>query len=808
MTQISNHDQHIELQAFHAARKSGQTTQMAELAMALASRGALPLVDALTAGQRLAAAGLTAQATALYRLWLRHADSPAAYVALFHLGVCLDGGGDQAGAEDAYRRAIALKPSFIEGHLNLAALLERKGEAREALLLLNRVTSIADPAIAADKHFYLQALNNMGRVLQLWEQFAEAEAILSQSLRTDPEQPEVLAHVIDLRRRQCRTPVDAPIDGVSGVQMAAAVAAAAAPPASPETRPRPPADPALENVMVIISESDIASALDVVGELDSYKTYVFDAALIDKVIRSGLRDIEFIDWEDCLDYFELDKSANEQVYAMERALTEALAPLLPEVALLSWQHLHFYYMVKTARWYQGMWQSLAHRFSQVRPFIFVNDNPAQFYWPSFIPSLALVETLIGRGIPFSGFTSGARADHPGFIPLLVRDKDAPVAADILTHLPTCFYDAQYFNHEIEASGKSVINIPSKYWDIPVDRATTLPLRRLDTFSDSLPAELVQGIEDAVARLEQTLEELLAPHIRTAQYRTRQAQHTAALFRAQIWTYLLLGRYFAGRHPTKMLLSDHDTDFLGPLVSYARQHQIPVLILPHSKVSPDLFYSYANATSLMHPMCGETILDAHGKRVRHISLAYPESIAHEVRYPAPLARVGLLLNAITTSSGVYNTRYAVYVAGIRKIVEWARARGIELLVRCKPSFTMISLLERETGIDGAALRGWIDLPMSQYASQCQVCLMYDAPTSGALEFLNASIPILNPVPEELSKVEARVCNPRVVPRASIEKTLEMLDAFIADERNLFHFRAEQFQNHVRSYEGAHPLRTFI
>jgi tetratricopeptide (TPR) repeat protein len=808
MTQIPEPDQHLELQAFHAARKSGQTTQMAELALALASRGALPLVDALAAGQRLLDAGLAGQATALYRLWLQHADSPAAYVALFHLGTCLEATGDEAGAEDAYRRAIALKPGFIEGHLSLATLLEHKGEAREALMLLNRVTSIADPAIEADKHFYLQALNSMGRVLELWEQFAEAEAVLSQSLRTDPEQPKVLAKVIDLRRRQCRAPVDAPIDGVSEAQMATAVAdAAEVPPAAPE--PQPAADPtALTNVMVIISESDIASALEVVGELDSYKTYVFDAALVDKVIRSGLREIEFIDWEDCLDYFDLDKTANEQVYAMERALTEALAPLLPEVTLLSWQHLHFYYLVKTARWYKGMWQSLVHRFSTVRPFIFVNDNPAQFYWPSFIPSLTLVETLIGRGIPFSGFTSGARADHPGFIPLLVRDDDAPLAADILTHLPTCFYDAPYFNHEIEASGKSVINIPSKYWDIPVGCATTLPLRRIDTFSDALPAELVQQIDEAVTRLEQSLDELLAPYIRTGEYRGRQARHIGALFRAQIWTYLLLGRYFAGRHPSKMLLSDHDTDFLGPLVSYARQHQIPVLILPHSKVSPDLFYSYGNATSLMHPMCGETILDAYGKRVRHISLAYPESIAHEVKYPAPLLRVGLLLNAITTSSGVYNTRYAVYVAGIRQIVEWARAKGIELLVRCKPSFTMISLLERETGIDASALRGWIDLPMSQYASQCQVCLMYDAPTSGALEFLNASIPILNPVPEELSKVEARVCNPRVVPRASIEKTLETLDAFIADQRNLFHFRAEQFQNHVRTYEGAHPLRTFI
>ncbi|MBC7858369.1 MAG: hypothetical protein H7Z39_06235 [Burkholderiaceae bacterium] len=1164
----------------------------AELASTLAGQGLLPVVEVFSVSQQLIDAQLTEQAIALYRLWLEHARSPGAHAVLFNLGVALSSMQDDAGAEDAYRRAIVLHPAFVEAHLNLATLLERKGDAPGAIALLNFVTGLTNPAVAAERDFHLQALNNIGRLLEIKKLFPEAEAMLTKSLLIEPKQPKVLTHVIHLRQKQCSWPIYAPIDGVSRQEMIEATSALAMLSASDEPRdhldaarrfvaekvlppteplappngyrhdklrigylssdlqshavailtaelyelhdrgrvevyafswssedgtplrarvvkamdhyvpiaalsdeqaarcirsheidilidlhgltlgtrpdilswrpapvqltylgfPGPTALPCIDyvladpfvlppelapyfterplymphsfqindrqrqvsarpsrdscglpadafvfcsfnnnfkfteevfacwmrillrvpnsvlwlvsdheavrqnlsasaqrlgvdparllfaarvapadylaryqaadlfldtapfnagttasdalwaglplltcagktfssrmagslllavdlpelitynladyeeqavslanaperiaalklqlqenrlrcslfdsprfvreledllvsvaktpdpnvrdNVLVILSESDLAAALAVAPELDYYKTFVFDAGLVDKATQAGLRNIEFIHWDGCPDYFALDQSSNQLVYEIERALTAAARDLMPEVNLLSWQHLHLYYMVKSARWYQGMWHDLAHRFDNTLPYIFLNDNPAQFYWPSFIPSLILLETLISRGVEFKGFSAGGRGDHPGFIPLLVRGGEAPAAAEILTHLPTCFYDAQYFNDELDAAGKDIVNLQAKYWDIPIERAVNVPLVQLSECGDHLPAELARQIEDCVEQLRRLLGELLLPYIRTADYRARQAQHLADLFRAQIWTYFLLGSYFEGARPVKMLLSDHDTDYLGPLVSYAAKHHIPVLILPHSKVSPDLFFSYDNATSLMHPMCGETILDAGGKRVRHFDLAYPESMVHQTAFPAPLRRIGLLLNAITTSGGVYNTRYTVYMDGIKRIVAWCRANQVELLIRSKPSYTMTALLREHTGIGEAALHGWMAMPMSEFAGLCELCLMYDAPTSGALEFLNASIPILNPVPEELSKVEARVCNPRVVPRASVEKTLTTLDSFVADDMNLFYFRSSQFQNHLHSYKDAHPLRAFI
>jgi predicted O-linked N-acetylglucosamine transferase (SPINDLY family) len=215
------------LPALKAALGAQQTARAAELATTLAGQGALPIIEVFSVCQQLTDAGQGPQAIALYRLWLERTKSPVAYAVLFNLGVCLSNAHDDPGAEQVYRRALELKPTFIEAHLNLATLLERKGEAQEALLLWNKVTGMASPAVAADKPFYLQALNNMGRLLEIRKQLPEAEGLLIKSLLADPDQPKVLTHVIHLRQKQCKWPIYEPIAGVSAQQMIEATSALA-----------------------------------------------------------------------------------------------------------------------------------------------------------------------------------------------------------------------------------------------------------------------------------------------------------------------------------------------------------------------------------------------------------------------------------------------------------------------------------------------------------------------------------------------------------------------------------------------------
>jgi len=113
--------------------------QETEQAYAQASQGVLSIIDLFNVTQRLTEAKHSDIAIQLYRLWLERTDSPIAYAVQFNLAVLLSNDNDDEGAETAYREAIAKKPTFVEGHLNLGTLLERKGHPEEALTVWRKV---------------------------------------------------------------------------------------------------------------------------------------------------------------------------------------------------------------------------------------------------------------------------------------------------------------------------------------------------------------------------------------------------------------------------------------------------------------------------------------------------------------------------------------------------------------------------------------------------------------------------------------------------------------------------------------------
>lgn len=181
--------------------------QETEQAYAMSSQGVLSIIDLFNAAQRLIDAKHPDIAIQLYRIWLNHTDSPIAYAVHFNLGVALSNANDDAGAEEAYRAAIAQKSTFIEGHLNLATLLERTERAEEALITWRAVLSFVNLKVLADGVFYVQALNNLGRLLEIRKELPEAEAMLARSLKQDPKQPSAITHWVHIRQKLCEWPV-------------------------------------------------------------------------------------------------------------------------------------------------------------------------------------------------------------------------------------------------------------------------------------------------------------------------------------------------------------------------------------------------------------------------------------------------------------------------------------------------------------------------------------------------------------------------------------------------------------------------
>ena len=182
----------------------------------------LPIGDLFKEAERLETSGRIDLAADLYKSWLAlNPDSSLLHAAYFNYSVALSRRGDRAGAINALRECIRVKPDFYPPYLNLGRLLEDSGQIGAAvaqwLELVNMLSAVNGDAL---RH-KLMVLQQTGRVLENAHSDGAAEDALRQSLDLKPEQPEVVQHWIALRQRQCKWPVVEGWDGVPAKKLMA-----------------------------------------------------------------------------------------------------------------------------------------------------------------------------------------------------------------------------------------------------------------------------------------------------------------------------------------------------------------------------------------------------------------------------------------------------------------------------------------------------------------------------------------------------------------------------------------------------------
>jgi hypothetical protein len=423
-----------------------------------------------------------------------------------------------------------------------------------------------------------------------------------------------------------------------------------------------------------------------------------------------------------------------------------------------------------------------------------------------------MQTLNSLGIEFKGYTYPKAQDwssaDANIVPDLQPTPTESLRIDTLVHIPTCFYDFSYFRQELTASGKTAINLQAKYWDVPVVANTSVGLSTDEEMLAYLPDTIKKQTDAFFERLVDGLDSILTTYIATPVYRNRQATLIASLYKAQLVTYYLLEACFKLDKPKKILLSDHDAGFHGPIVSFAEKHSIAVLMVQHSKISLDIEFSYTGITSFSHPIQGQATLNANGKRVNSFKLNYPETLSISTLSSKPIRRIGLLLNGLALN-GVMITNFTDYIEGIKRIIEWCEQHDIELIVRNRPGLTIARLLSKNFNLSVDDLKDKTNGPLSTFIEQdMDLCLMYGTPTTGAIQLLNSSIPILNPIAQALSKIEEPIMNQVIVPRDTVKKILVLLDLFMIDETSFQDFKMKQFISYVNLFKEAKHLRNYL
>ena len=177
--------------------------------------GRLGFPELINSASRLDANGLSPLAVVLYQTWIKRNQSPYLHAAYFNLGATLTNMGDLVSAEEAYREAIKLSPAFLQPRLNLGSLLERSGQIDKAIAEWRWIEQNISLAQPDNVPLVLLALNHMGRVLENKKNLYESLFYLTKSLSINPNQADVIHHLVSLRQKQCAWPIYSKLPRVS-----------------------------------------------------------------------------------------------------------------------------------------------------------------------------------------------------------------------------------------------------------------------------------------------------------------------------------------------------------------------------------------------------------------------------------------------------------------------------------------------------------------------------------------------------------------------------------------------------------------
>ena len=563
----------------------------------------------------------------------------------------------------------------------------------------------------------------------------------------------------------------------------------------------------MDDVVLIIHRDDIGLAKVLVQKFTSYRTFVFDPVLVDEVEAGGFQGIEALVWKDAPAYIDLYNLAHKSADALEAELDLVIRDLLPEISIRSWQHLRWYYFFNITQWYSSLWREVSPRLENYKLHVFVNQQPLLYYFNSFVPASLLVQVADSCNLKVTSYNYGKKEAVGNVVPDLSgvaveEDRDF-----LLIHIPTCFYDIGHFNKEFELSQKARVNISSPLFDLPVSAHRNITLAPMERVQ-GLPSEWIRNIVIPFAqRINAVLSARIPEILKCPLYAAEQIDYACAHYVSQLFTFLKLQTHFGTAKPSKIVISDHDTGFHGPLVSFAQLHHIPVVTLPHSKVSYDVRYAYENISSLTHCIQGDEIQNSEGVIVRHFPISYPTQEPAPLISPRKLEKIGILLNGISVN-GVHFCTYRAYVQGLRQLLDWCSLHNVEVEIRGKPTYTMSYLLRKELALEEAIIPSPFLKSLSDFVKGCDVCLMYDAPTSAALEILAQCVPILNPLTVELTKSQSVGTSHFLVPRESIEQTLEHLTQFKQNAESLTEFVQEQQAKFTQLLETAKPLSSYL
>lgn len=487
-----------------------------------------------------------------------------------------------------------------------------------------------------------------------------------------------------------------------------------------------------------------------------------------------------------------------------RELGAQLADIAPAARAGAWSAHRLIHLFWTLFGYQRLWAEALAAQPPAHWHVLLPQLAHTYGTHSFVPALALVNALRERGLPHSAYAF----DCPGLDAYLLPDlRRVPADVELLTHLPTCNHDARFIAEELGASGLRCMALSSQLYDIELDGIAATGLVDLPTVSELLGPARCGRVKALELPLKAVLRAHLAPHIGQQRFLEMQVQALWEALRAQALFYLWLEQSFAGRLPRQVLISNHDATVHGALMSFAHQHGLAISVLPHSRVhNVPVRADGLSALCLHHVLQDGPCLDLAERALAGGALAYPGGW-REPPAQGELRTLGVVLNGISVN-GMCLVDFDAYVDGLRHLRAWAQQRGLALRLRVRTVETPVVLLALRLQLDVQELLQLAQGSLLDFARGCDLCLGYDAPTSGLQDLVREGQAVLQAEFRPLARHEWSIVDERVIARYSLPEACERLALMQANPALFQAFRRRQFDAAWAAQQAARPLRDWL
>ena len=346
-----------------------------------------------------------------------------------------------------------------------------------------------------------------------------------------------------------------------------------------------------KTTLIILNESDIAFIAGIIKDFDFDEIAAFDITLIDKIKLHTNKTVRFINPINHTDINNRLRLSEELAKQVEDEINLKINKSKFKIESIGWNFRNYSYLFQTLIWYRNLFKGVSDFFIKNKIIFFIPNKNPSFYLTSFLPSLILYEHCIKDGIKFEILSYDMQ--EPVFF---TPDKNQELPSfDILTYIPTLFYDQHIVDEAIKRLNLTPLLLDSPLWNVDLHGYKNIKLRRIaeDEISTS---EIFKSISD-------THLEVLAPYIsayiENKDYIKKICLNYSKNYYSQFLTFDYIKNIFETRKFKFILSTEHDAGFHGPLITAAKEFNMPVVMIPHSKVMPKNEFNHKKIFRVAH-----------------------------------------------------------------------------------------------------------------------------------------------------------------------------------------------------------------